>query len=220
MNMPFTTEQFLDVFRRYNQSVWPAQAILIALAVVAIVAAASGGPRASRLVSSILGLLWLWAGAAYHLTFFREINPAATVFAVAFIVQAVLFVWLGAVRGALNFDVRSGWSGILGASIIAYALIAYPLIGLALGHELPSAPTFGVPCPTTIFTFGLITWITAPRSRLIVVVPALWSIVAFVAAIQLGMWEDLGLTAAAVVAIAATVWPLHNRSSALVSKAA
>ena len=211
MTIPFTLEQFLDVFRRYNEAVWPAQAVLIGLAIIAIVAAVSGGPRASRLVSSILALLWLWTGAAYHLSFFRDINPAATIFAIAFVGESVLFVWLGAVRGSLNFDVRSGWSGVIGGSIIVYSLIAYPLIGLALGHRLPSAPTFGVPCPTTIFTLGLIVWMTAPRSRAVVIIPVLWSVVAFSAAVRLGMWEDLGLTAAALVATAATLWPLHRR---------
>jgi len=210
MSLPFTAQEFLDVFRRYNQSVWPAQAILVVLALVAIVAALSGGRRASRLVSFILGLLWLWSGAAYHLSFFREINPIAAVFGIAFIGQAVLVVWLGVVRQSLNFDVRSGWSAIVGASIIAYSLIAYPLIGLGLGHRLPSAPTFGVPCPTAIFTFGLIVWLTAPRPRSIVIIPALWSVVAFFASIELGMWEDLGLTAAALAGIAATFWPLRK----------
>ena len=210
MSIPFTLEQFLEVFRRYNQAVWPAQAILMVLALVATVAAVSGGPRASRLVSLIVALLWLWAGAAYHLAFFRDINPIATVFGIAFIVEAIVFVWLGVVRGSLSFDARSGWSGILGGSIIAYALIAYPLIGVALGHRLPAAPTFGVPCPTTIFTFGLIVWMAPPRSRAIVVIPALWSIVALSAAIELGMWEDLGLTISAALAIAAIVWPLHK----------
>ncbi|WP_414541485.1 DUF6064 family protein [Nostoc sp. CCY0012] len=28
----------------------------------------------------------------------------------------------------------------------------YPLIGYALGRIFPTSPTFGVPCPTTIFT--------------------------------------------------------------------
>ena len=211
MNIPFTIEQFLDVFRRYNQAVWPVQGVLVVLAIVAIVAAVSGGPRASRLVSAIVAVLWLWAGAAYHLTFFRDINPMATLFAIAFIAEAVVFVWVGVVRNSLNFDVRSGWSGVVGASIIIYSLVAYPIVGMALGHKLPSAPTFGVPCPTTIFTFGLIVWTTPPRSRAIVIIPALWSVIAFFAAIQLGMWEDLGLTAAALVAIAATFWRVHKQ---------
>ena len=35
MNLPFTLEQFLDVFRQYNISVWPMQVLLIVLALVA-----------------------------------------------------------------------------------------------------------------------------------------------------------------------------------------
>ena len=210
---PFTRAEFFDVFQRYNLAVWPAPAVLIVLAIVAVVAAISGGPRASRLVSAILGVLWLWAGAAYHLTFFRDVNPMASVFAVAFIVEALLLFWVGVVRGRLNFDVRSGLSGVIGAAIIGYALIAYPLIGDALGHDLPAAPTFGVPCPVTIFTFGMLVWATSPRSRLIVIIPALWAVVASVAVLQFGMWEDMGLPIAGCLALAATVWPLHRRSS-------
>lgn len=211
MNPPFTLEQFLDVFRRYNEAVWPLPVVLIALAIVAAVAATSGGLRTSRLVSAILAVLWLWSGAAYHLVFFRDINPIATLFGIGFILQAVLFLWFGVVRGSLNFEVRSRWSGIVGGSIIAYSLVIYPLVGIPLGHRLPMSPTFGVPCPTTIFTFGMLIWARAPRSRAMMIIPSLWSIVAFFAAVQLGMWEDLGLTASACVAIAATFWPMRTK---------
>ena len=34
MNLPFTAEQFFDVFRRYNESVWPAQLALNAIALI------------------------------------------------------------------------------------------------------------------------------------------------------------------------------------------
>jgi hypothetical protein len=213
MDAPFTLDQFLGVFRRYNEAVWPMPAVLIILAIIAVVAALSGGPRASRLVSLILAALWIWAGVAYHLTFFRDINPMASIFAIAFIAEATMFLWLGVIRGSLNFDVRSGGSGLIGGAIIVYSLIAYPLIGVALGHALPAAPTFGVPCPMTIFTFGLIIWMTAPRSRLILIVPVLWSVVAFFAAVEFGMWEDLGLTVAGIVAVAATFWPLEKLSA-------
>lgn len=32
MQLPFTTEQFFDVFRAYNTAVWPAQLVLVVLA--------------------------------------------------------------------------------------------------------------------------------------------------------------------------------------------
>ena len=53
----------------------------------------------------------------------------------------------------------------------------------------------------TIFTFGLLLWSTGPLTRRLAVVPALWSIVATSAAVNLGMAEDFGLVAAALVAV-------------------
>lgn len=37
MQLPFTVEQFFDVIRAYNMAVWPAQVVLLVLAVAAIV---------------------------------------------------------------------------------------------------------------------------------------------------------------------------------------
>jgi hypothetical protein len=199
MTLPFSAEQFLGVFRQYNEGVWPAQVILLLLGAAAILGAIRGR---SRLVSAILALLWAWTGLAYHLAFFRAINPAATLFAALCLVQALGFVRLGVMRETLTVSVgRHQWSTWVGALLIAYALIAYPLIGASLGHAYPYSPTFGAPCPTTIFTFGLIVWLKPPRPRAIVVLPALWAALGLSAAIQLGMWEDFGLTAAAVVAL-------------------
>ena len=80
MNIPFTLDEFLDVFRRYNEAVWPAQVILVALALVAVGVAVRG--RAfGRTPALILAFFWLWIGVVYHLMFFQSINPAAVVFA-------------------------------------------------------------------------------------------------------------------------------------------
>ena len=36
MNIPFTTDQFLDVFATYNHAVWPMQVVHVLLALAAI----------------------------------------------------------------------------------------------------------------------------------------------------------------------------------------
>ncbi|MGE5671890.1 MAG: DUF6064 family protein, partial [Fibrobacterota bacterium] len=36
MNLPFTIEQFLTVFKSYNQSVWPFQVVLNLLAIMVV----------------------------------------------------------------------------------------------------------------------------------------------------------------------------------------
>jgi hypothetical protein len=205
MSTPFSLAQFLDVFRRYNDAVSPAQEILVCLAIVALVSVSRARRGGSKVASAVLAALWIWTGVVYHYVFFRPINPAATLFAIAFVLQGALIAWLGVVRTSLRFEARVGWPRVIGGATMLYALVGYPLIGIALGHTYPAAPTFGVPCPTTIFTLGMLVWAIPPRSRAVVVIPTLWSVVALFVAIRFGMWEDFGLVVAAGVALVATL---------------
>lgn len=43
MTLPFTKEEFLTVFARYNESVWPAQVVLAGLALPALFASWPSG---------------------------------------------------------------------------------------------------------------------------------------------------------------------------------
>jgi len=159
--------------------------------------AVRGGARNGRRVAGVLALFWAWNGVAYHWGFFARINPAAYLFGAVFVLQGVLLA-ASAVRGGVTFRLRPDTRGGLGAVLIAYATAVYPLVGHVLGHGWPRAPMFGVaPCPTTIFTVGLLLWAgRAPRG--LVVIPVLWSLVGASAAVLLGVREDLGLVAAAV----------------------
>lgn len=201
MRLPFTTEQFLDVFVRYNDAVWPAPAVLMVLAIGAITYSVREWPQDGRRVSAILAVLWLWMAIVYHIAFFASLTRAAVLFALAFVVQSGLFAWLAMRPHTLGYRPRANAAGVIGAVLIAYALIGYPVVGYLVGHRYPAAPTFGVPCPTTIFTFGLLLWSTGPFARRLAMVPALWAIVGSSAAANLGMTEDLGLLVAALCAV-------------------
>ena len=86
-----------------------------------------------------------------------------------------------------------------------FALAGYPLLGLLVGHRYPAFPTFGLPCPTTILTIGLLV-LAGPRApRVLWIVPLLWSAVGASAALSLGMHEDLSLPAAGLVGLWALV---------------
>jgi hypothetical protein len=60
-----------------------------------------------------------------------------------------------------------------------------------------------VPCPTTIFTLGLLLFAAPPVPRIAFLVPLLWAAVGSVAAVSLGVVEDFGLLAAGAVGIVA-----------------
>jgi hypothetical protein len=192
MQLPFTYDQFLDVFGAYNQALWPAAVLTWLLTAVAIATLYRRGPSASRLVAAILAFHWGWAGMAYHLVFFRSINPAATLFGAVFVLQAALFLWRGVLGSQLSFQPTSSFWGRVGGALIAYSLL-YPALGLALGLAYPRFPSFGVPCPTAILTAGLL--MLAPRRevRLLSAIPVLWAVVGGSAAVLLSIWADVAL---------------------------
>jgi hypothetical protein len=206
MPLPFDAREFLQLFARYHAAVWPAQVVLGVAAIAAAVLALGGQGGATRAIGVILGALWLWMGLVYHLMFFQAVNPAARLFGGMFVAEGVLLLVLLGWRQRARFSWVSGPSGAVGAGLIAYALLLYPLLGYALGHRYPAAPTLGLPCPTTILTLGILAW-ARPRPWALLAIPVLWSAVGASAAVQLGMWEDLGLVAAGALVLALPLMP-------------
>jgi hypothetical protein len=201
MALPFTIEEFYGVFRDYNTSMWPAQWLLVAMALAAVAAALWPRPWSGVAVSAILGVLWAWIALAYHLAFFAPINPAAYAFAALSMVGAAAFIWQGVIRRRLTFQWVPGPKAVAGAALIVFALAVYPVWSAYAGHPYPATPTFGLPCPTTIFTIGLLCFAVPPTPRSPLIVPVLWCLVGAQAAFLLGVHPDLVLIAAAVVGI-------------------
>lgn len=199
MQLPFSTEQFLGVFRAYNEAVGIAPALLIALALTAIVVSRGRAPSRHRIVAGVLAVLWLWAGVVYHWGFFTSINPIAKVFGALFVAQALALAYLGVWRGRIIFDPQHAAAEITGWVGIVYALLIYPGLGWAFGHGYPAGPSFGAPCPITIFFFSMMLWTRPPVSWALFIVPFGWAALGMSAAIQLGILEDLAMPALAVV---------------------
>jgi hypothetical protein len=153
-------------------------------------------------IAILLAFLWVWTGIAYHLAFFAAINPAAVPFAVLCLVEAAVLLVCGGILGRIEFRGPSGdWRWITGAALIAYGLVVYPLLGMVLGHTYPASPTFGLPCPTTIFTIGLL-FMAFPTARwYLLVIPLAWSFVGGSAAFKLGIREDMGLLVSGVLLV-------------------
>lgn len=198
--MPFTAEEFLGVFAAYNTAVWPMQLVLLLVAVTAVAVAIYGRSSNQLRVGPLLvGLLWLWSGAVYHLRFFGAVNPAAKVFGILFLAQGLLLC-VAAIRGTIVFEFRSARFRTIGLAIATYGLVVYPVVGWLLGHRYPSAPTLGAPCPVAILTIGMLLLSRDRVPMRLLFIPLIWATIATSAALSFGMLEDLGLSVAAVVA--------------------
>jgi hypothetical protein len=201
--IPFTVDQFLSVFERYNRAIEPAPFFAYALGAVALVFACRGGGRSGRLVLGALALFWAVCGAGYHLAFFRHINPVAAAFGAVFLLEAVLLGRAALRREPPAFRLRPQARHVAALVLATYALAAYPRLAAAAGHAYPRMPVFGVaPCPTTIFTIAVLLLADPRPSAALLLIPLAWSLVGLSAALQLGMVEDYGLAAAALVALA------------------
>jgi hypothetical protein len=198
--MPFDTRQFLDVFASYNGTVFPMQILLLIAALLAVRLSVNGDRASSKAAAGVLAFFWVWTGLVYHLLFFSEINGAAFAFGAFSILQGAIFLYSGVIRNKLTFHRRSGDRRVIGTMLIAYSLLIYPMAGMALGHTYPYSPTFGLPCPTTIFTFGLLLRSGRRVPFYVLPIPLMWSLIGSSAAYVLGVWEDIGLLFAAVIA--------------------
>lgn len=207
MELPFTADQFFGVFREYNETVWPAQIFLLALALLAVAAVFRPRPWSGVTVSAVLSFLWAWLALAYHLAFFSRINPLAYAFAGVSLAGALVFFWQGVIRRRLRFTWTDGPFPIIGAALVIFALAVYPVWSWYAGHAYPAMPTFGLPCPTTIFTIGLLAFAVPPHPRSPLIVPIAWCAIGGQAALLLDVPSDYGLIVAGAVAIGLLVRP-------------
>jgi hypothetical protein len=201
MRLPFSTEQFFAVFAEYNVAVWQAQFALLFLGLMAVGLVLWPPAQSGFIVSAILAALWAWLGLVYHLLFFTRINPLAFAFAAVSLAGALAFLWWGVFRRKLRFERPVGWRTWVGGGLLIYALLLYPALSWLAGHHYPTLPTFGLPCPTTIFTFGVLAFLARPYPWQVFVVPALWSVMGGQAAFLLSVPQDLGLLVAGILGL-------------------
>jgi hypothetical protein len=205
MNIPFTSAEFYGVFNIYNTTVWPMQLPLLAFAVLVVVLLIRQRRNSSVGISIILTVLWIWQALAYHLAFFTAINPLAYAFAALFISGAATFFWQGVITKKMTFKMTSDWRMQAGCSLIFFALFLYPAWTYFSGHRYPAFPTFGLPCPTTLFTIGLLAFLVRPYPRSVFIVPVLWCFVGSQAAFVFDVQADLGLIVAGVLGLVLAV---------------
>ena len=75
------------------------------------------------------------------------------------------------------------------------------LLGFAAGQRYPASITFGLPCPTVFFTFGVFCLLGRAISPVVYVIPVAWAVIGSVAAAQLGITQDFALPVAAAAAL-------------------
>lgn len=199
MNIPFTIDHFFQVFERYNAGVFPLQLVLLALGIVALLLLHFGRRLRTMSIGLILGLLWLWTGGVYHLSFFTAINKAAYGFGAIFIGQGLLFI-IEAFRGRYDYGFENDLRSKVGYFFVIFGLVIYPVISYMMALSSYRTISLGLPCPTTIMTFGFLMLTDNRFPKYLLIIPTIWAVIGTGAAINFGIYQDYVMLLVAIVA--------------------
>lgn len=199
METPFTTEQFFEVFEKYNSAVFPFQLIILALGFASVFLIPWKKNFINSLIAGFLGLLWLWIGIVYHIAFFTGINKAAYAFGGLFIIQGIFF-FIELFRKKLEFSFTGQLRQYIGSFFILFGLILYPIISYLLEGSFVRTISLGLPCPTTILTFGFLMLTNTKLSKYLLIIPTIWAIIGTGAAINFDVYQDYFMILSAIIA--------------------
>jgi Family of unknown function (DUF6064) len=171
----FSPTTYYRLFELYNGEIWPGQilAILLGLTVLALLERPTSAQ--SCIISAILAACWLWVGSADLFTRYASINWAATYFAAAFAVEALLLILIGAVGGRLSLRSDVRWVDWAGTGLFFFALVIEPLVGPLVGRSWSQVEIFAIaPNPTVVATVGMLILAGNWSKWVLMVIPLMW----------------------------------------------
>jgi hypothetical protein len=188
----FDLQQFLGILEQYNLAIWPLQIFAYIIGLIALFLTIRKAAFSDKIVLLILSLYCLWTGIVFCLYYWTKVYPFAKVFGVLLIIQALFFL-ASLIKSNISFRLRTDLYSIIGIIFIFYAMVGYQLLGYFIGHSYPRFFAVGlVPCPTTIFTFGLFMLSDRKFPKYLLVIPLLFSLSGSLA-VYWGIYEDIGL---------------------------
>ena len=195
----FTHADFMAVLERYNLGIWPLQMWGYILVILALFFTFKSTKYSQKMVLGILSILWLFNGIVFSLIYWAPSHIFGYIFGVCCILQALIFLY-GLMKSDLTISFPGlntySWTGII---FVVYAVVGYQVLGYFLGHIYPKFfPAGLVPCPTTIFTFGIFLIIKKPIPIKYLGIPFIIALGGFLAAYK-GIYEDIGLIIAGLL---------------------
>lgn len=211
-------EDFYGTLQAYNEAVWPITIVSYLLGIIAIYLTLKKSSNSSRMISAILGSLWIWSGIVFFTIFYGPMDaeflgqkmPGVWYLGgVLFIIQGILFLFFGVIEDSLSFEFGSSVCSVIGAVLTTYAMIIYPIIGFLTGFSYPRYPVFGTgPCPLTIFTLGFLQWTGRKMPIVIAIIPFVWSLMGIMPILELDLWADVGEMLSGIIGFPSILY--HN----------
>ncbi|HMC15520.1 MAG TPA: DUF6064 family protein [Albitalea sp.] len=208
----FSPRTYWRLFELANAAAWPWQWVAVGVGIAGWavrwrelvrprVAANVGWARWSALY---LAVCCAWSGWAFLHRLYADINWPADGLAAGFAVQALGLAATAAFVPLLPVAPRPRWTA--GMTLVGWALMGQPLLGLALGRPLSQIEMIGIaPDPTMIAMLGWLTLVHAPSRSGRVILRCLWAIPLLACAASAATLWTMGSVQAWVLPIALAV---------------
>lgn len=200
---------FFSTLQSYNEAFLSITIFTFLLGALIVYLAARKSKNSSKVISALMSFLWIWSGVVFFIIYYGPIDaeflgltiPGVWYLGgILFLIQSFLFLFFGVVKSSLSFKFSSEISHVIGALMILYAMVIYPIIGFLSGYGYPRYPIFGTaPCPLTIFTVGLLQWSDRKIPLVIVVIPFIWALMGIMPVLALNVWADIGEVLSGIV---------------------
>lgn len=201
----FSPRTYFRLFEIYNSAIWPAQIAALGLGVLILLFLRHPSSSRGRWVSGILAACWLWVAIAFHMKRYATINWTAVYFGWGFVLEAALWIGLGAL-GRLTWTGPPDLARHIGLGILLFALAVEPLAIPILGREWRQIPIFGVtPDPTALATLGVLLAASGPARGALAVIPTLWCAISFATLLAMKAPEAWILASVGIAAAGAAV---------------
>lgn len=202
--MQFTYDTVVRVFGSYNDSIWPMQVIAYLLVFAVWFVAARKTKYSDRIIAAILAFFWLWVGTKFWLPFGANV-PLFNLVGALFIFQGILFL-IGVVKPSVTYRFEENAFSYMGIALMLYAMVGFPVGALLMGRVYPQMGIVGMfPCPTVLFTCGLLLCTRGKLAKYMLAIPLLWGIAGMYWT-TLGLFEGAGLTVGTLTAVAMIVY--------------
>lgn len=186
----------------YQRDLLPAQAGALAVAVAVAALVRSRVEWRGRAVSAMLAAGWAFVAWAYFVERYATIDWAASWFAGAFAVQALLLLAVGTLGGALVPDPRAGRAARGAQALLLFALFVQPALGAVLAGDVAMAALAGVlPDPTAVATLAFLLMVRGRARWMLLAIPLLWCVASGVLAWARGSADALVTLGAAALAL-------------------
>ncbi|WP_416306057.1 DUF6064 family protein [Neptunicella sp. SCSIO 80796] len=177
-------DNYLQFVADYNHQSWPLQisSLIICLWLLWLL----HQNNRSKTVCRIMAACWIWVGVYFHYHFYLPLTPLASIYAVAFVVQGLLFIWLSSkIQFYSPYFHRYSKIGYAG---LACCMLLPTLAASFSGQSWWHIPLVGMmPTPTALATLSLLLLTGSKYRGLLAVIAFCWCMIAGITAMMNNM---------------------------------